>query len=312
MNLNAYASHLAESDTQLLGFLGWYNVPGSAEIDFELFNALIEKYDAPLRKMSAPKLPDVFRRACNDANITKRKSIDDTYLNFTMRDAGHDSGFVFRNLVEERVDSENHRLGYREIDRAIFSRDTGHVVFDRQVAEDDSAMPYIDEVETSIRSFLSTKATLMPPIQTREAIRKALEIDLSGVRARPAGGIYFVSLDKTEQVQALSSVYNELADCSLHILPLVDDVAQRGMIRDAFESEAVNATADLMAELAELKASGKKISSNKFEAIRTKYDTQVTKLLEYKAILADSLGKSESALDLVNESIVGILNSVEV
>jgi hypothetical protein len=307
-NFNEYVNHLVgNSSTPLLGFLSWYNVPGAAELDYVVFNDLAEQHGAPLRKMGAPKAPDVFRRGCNAAKRTKVHGIDDTFLNYTMRDAGCDAGFVFRNLVEERVDANNHTLGYREIAQAVFSRASENVTSTIHINSDDYAYGYATTMIGDVERFMTTRRNLMPAIQTREAVRQALEHTLSGVRVRPSGGIYFVSLDHAPELQALLSVYNDLPMCSLHILPLVDDLKQREMLQEAFESESVDETTALMAEIAELVAGGNKIPAKKFLGIQQRYAEQVDKMQQYATLLEAGLDKSRTMLDLANDQIIQLL-----
>lgn len=311
MNFNDYTQHLLEDDVPLLGFLQWYNVPGTAQVDYQTFNDLVEQHDAPLRHMPPPKLPDVFRRACNEAKMLKVSGGNDTHMNYTMRDAGHDDDCVYRNLVEEQLDANNHELGYRELAQAIFTRDTGDVTFVWKIDPDDPAASVVKVLEAQVQNFMENRAGLLPAIQVREAIRKALEITLSGLRVRPSGGVYFLSLDKADAIQSLLIVCNALDQCSLHLLPLVDDAKQRHMVKEAFESESVEATTELIGEIMELKSKGNKIPATQFLKIRERYAEQVSKMEQYKGILQSGLDQSQATLELAEGHLRDLLDQTE-
>ena len=304
MDFHSYVNHLAESDAPILGYLCWYNVPGSADMDYNYFNSLVSKYGAPIRKMKAPKLGDLFRRACNEAKRSKLATDNpDVFLNVFLRDAGHDDGFIFRSIVLEQVDAEDHRLDYQVIGKAIFSKSSGNITYTDLVGE------VADAARDRIQQYFDNRKTLIPAIQVREAARKVLESDLMGVRARPAGGIYFVSLEKKVEVQAMFSLYAELDGCSFHVLPLVDDEAQRGMVREAFESESVGETTELVGEMIELAQSNEPIGVRKFNAIKNRFEAQYEKHMLYKQILEGSLETSEATLSVAKQQLMALIDT---
>ena len=141
-----YSEHLKNSGVPVLGFLSWYHVPNNAQMLHKDFLKLVEENDAPIKTPQVPKPADVFSRACNSAKLLKVRSKRDTFYNYTMRDAGYDSGFVFRRLVEEEVDGENHELGFRTLGVATFSKTGTSAVYTCEIDEDDIAKPYWDSM----------------------------------------------------------------------------------------------------------------------------------------------------------------------
>jgi hypothetical protein len=306
--LDHYAKHLKDSGIPTLGMMAWYHVPNSAQMLHGEFLKLVETNDAPIKTPQVPKPADVFRRACNDSKILKVRSGKETFYNYTMRDAGYDDGFVFRRVVEEEVDGGHHKLGFRVLGLVTFAKQGMNAAYSCEIPDDDRAIPYWDAMRHSVDDYLSQRMLNLPAIIIREAARKALETHLLGTRVRPSGGVYFVSMDKSEKLEALDYVINSVPDSSFHILPLVDDKRQREMLKQAFEDESVEETTRMIGEITELLKSDDHIPAKTFLAYQERYTFQRQKLTEYSALLSDALYRSDTALDVCNKQLVALLD----
>lgn len=305
----SYTQHLKDSNVPVLGMLAWYSVPEAAAINHKDFLVLVEKSNAPIKTPEIPKPADVFRRACNNAKMLKVPAgVPGEFLNYTMRDAGYDEGFVFRTCVEERVDSKNHELGFRTIGQATFSRDMVKTHYTLDINDDPNVITRFQQIQDTIDSFIDDKALTIPAIAIREAARKALEVHLFGTRVRPGGGVYFINADKSDKLEAVDHVINSVPNASFHILPLVDDTRQREMLKSSFEDESIEETKRLMDEISDLLKSGDEISAKKFTSLHERYTSQKDKLAEYKALLSDALDMSSTALDVCNAQIMKLLD----
>lgn len=303
-----YSEHLKNAGVPTLGFLSWFHVPNSAQMPHKEFLKLVETSDAPIKTPQVPKPADVFRRACNSAKILKVRTKRDTFYNYTMRDAGYDSGFVFRRMVEEEVDGKNHELGFRVLGLATFSKTGVNAVYSREIDDDDPATPYWDKMTHQVDEFLANQMLNLPAIAIREAARKGLEIHLLGTRVRPSGGVYFTNSDKSDKLEALDYVINSVPDASFHILPLVDDSRQREMLKQAFEDESIEETTRMVGEITELLKSSDNIGAPTFLAFKERYSFQKKKLDEYSTLLSDALDRSQTALDVCNKQLVALLD----
>jgi|688.fasta_scaffold208867_4 hypothetical protein len=308
----SYEQHLKSGTVPTLGMLAWYSVPESSEIDHKQFLFLVEKNNAPLKTPDLPKPADVFRRACNNAKMLKiPANVPGEFFNYTMRDSGYDDGFVFRTAVEERVDSKNHELGFRVIGQAIFSKESvkTHYELDPNIdSSTDPAAKHFNTMQNSINSYVDVKATTIPAIAVRESARRALENTLVGTRVRPGGGVYFISPEKLEKLEAIDVVINSVPNASFHVLPLVDDTRQREMLKSSFEDESIEETKRLIDDITELLKSGDNISAKKFSSLHGRYTSQKNKLSEYKELLSDALELSSTALDVCNAQIMQLLD----
>jgi hypothetical protein len=308
-NYFKYTEHLKNSEVPVLGMLAWYSVPESAEITHKEYLLLIESNNAPVKTPELPKPADVFRRACNTSKLLKvPASVPNEFLNYTMRDAGYDDGFVFRTAVEERVDSKNHELGFRVIGQATFSRESLNVHYSLDIDEDDPANAFYKTMQQSIDSYIDAKALTIPAIAIRESARRALENTLVGTRVRPGGGVYFISPDKLDKLEAIDYVINSVPNASFHILPLVDDTRQREMLKSSFEDESIEETKRLIDDISELLKSNDEISARKFSQLHERYTSQRERLAEYKDLLNDALETSSTALDVCNAQIMTLLD----
>jgi hypothetical protein len=306
---DTYSQHLKNATVPLLGMLCWYSVPESSEVLHKDFLVLVETSGAPIKLPELPRPADVFRRACNESKILKRPSgTTGRFYNYTMRDAGYDSNFVFRSVVEELVDSKNHSLGYEVLAQAIFNKENISSNFDIHVSPSHHSYSSVLEIQDSVNDFIRAKSETVTAIAVRESARRAVENRLFGTRVRPGGGVYFVNIDKAKELEAVDYVINNINGASFHILPLVDDNKQREMLKSSFEDESVEQTKELISDISELLKSNKDISAKKFTDIQTRYKQQKQKLDEYQSLLSDALDLSANQLKICNSQLIALLD----
>lgn len=309
-NFHEYAEHLKEAGIDALGMLCWYHVPEAAAIEHKDFLRLVEGSGAPIKLPELPKPGDVFRRACNTAKMLKVQTADpNVFHNYTMRDSGYDDGFVFRTMIEEKVDAGNHKLGFRELGLAAFAKASMKATFDYSIDDDDDAMPFAKQMAEGIDVFIRQRMLTITAIAVRESARKAIENTLVGTKVRPGGGVYFVAMDHTAQLEALAHVINNVDGCSMHILPLVDDERQRGRLKEAFQDESIEETTRMVAEIAELlQDPDAKVTTSKFVMLRDKFKVQKERQKIYEEILSDNLSLSQAALEVAQKQLKALLD----
>lgn len=309
---NQYTEHLKRSNVPLLGLVCWYSVPESSEISHKEFMALISLADAPIKPPEMPRPADVFRRGCNKAKLLKVSSpVEGEFFNYTMRDSGYDEEFVFRSIVEEKVDAKSHVLDFRSIGKAIFSKSQVSTYYEFDYPEDDPGTRAGQQMSVIVDAYVRSKAEIIPAIQIREAARKAVEVNLQGTRVRPGGGVYFITMERATKLESVNHVINEVQDATFHILPLPDDKKQREMLKSSFEDESLEETRRLSEEVAELLRSGNNIPAKKFLDLNERFQTQKSKLKEYRTLLSDTLDVSATAIDVCNAQLVKLLDKSE-
>lgn len=305
-----YIQHLADVGIPSLGMLSWYSVPESCEILHSSFVELIVNNNAPINLMKPPRPDNVFKRACAKAQINKVSKSDGVFVNYNIRDAGYDDTYVYRQAVEEMVDGNSHHLGYNVIGDIMFNKKAIHLDFSALVEESSPSFAFFEQMTKSIQQYVHDKALAMNAYSIRESARRTLEGPLSATRVRPGGGIYFVSVSKSESLMALDSVINSVENASFHILPLIDDKKQRLMLKSAFQDESIGETQRLMAEIAEVLNSNGNVSAKTFLEFQSRYSQLKDKMTEYSTILDDALDQASNSLELCNTQITNLLNKM--
>lgn len=307
--LFSYADEVLEGEAELLGLLAWYTVPEDAEVEHSTYVRLVEMNNAPIRTPAVPKPANVFRRACKAAKITKVPTDNpDIFHNYVLRDAGYETNFVFRRIIEETIDSSDHEIAFRDLGQAIFEKSGVSATYKRTIAEDDPALPYWDNIVAHIDNYVQTRMMSLPAIVIREGARKGLELKLNGVKVRDGGGVYFVAPDKLDKLKALDVVVNAINSCTFHILPVIDDQRQRSMLREAFENETVEDMDTLVGEITTLLRSDKNIPVKKFLEIQKRYNEKREKLDEYTALLNETMERSATAVELCGGQLKALLD----
>lgn len=316
-----YTEHLKEvaNDTAFLGALCWYAVPGDTMPHYSKLLELVVEADAPMSIPAPPKAVDVFRRACNEAKRSKVPAPQEGQsFNYLLKDTGCDDLNIYRQLVEERVDGKKHKMGFRTLGRAIALRPPAKIhqsevqepvsiSWELDIDAYDPSYGTLESIQDEILHFCKTMGSQLTSIAFRETIRASVMKGLSGTAVRPSGGVYFVNIDKLEQLERIQHVVNNIGGSSFHIIPLIDDQIQRRMIKQAFEDETEKAAEKLMIEISGLLASGEPVSASKFH----KYNVQLNELRdrmgEYTDILDTSLTKANTSLDLLGKQISELL-----
>lgn len=302
-------------DDKWLGMLCWYFVPGDANISLADWVSAVNNTAISTLVPTAPRAVDTFKRAVN--KIQERRRIKD-YVNgeeftykFLARNAGQDPDFAYRKLVVEELDNNMHRLAYLEVATLTYIR--ANQTIDTQVDEEailkfpEQVQRLIQEKVASVHEIYNREQTSLGPIKVRELIRGHLENTLRGSLARPGGGVYFVSTEHLEQLDALDSVVNSFAGPSFHMLPLVDTDRQREMIKDAFESQSLARVDELMARQKDLLI-GKSgaITINKAKAFHSEFLELTNRLTDYSSLLDDTLEATGNRLKLLQKQTVEV------
>ena len=302
------------SPDTFLGFINWYSISEtSVRTTLDDFNAVCEAEGLESR-VRGPRVVDVFKRACKTAEeryVPTPKELADLgygdgvhHFNYMVRSAGSDSDSVWRILVREVVDRQDHTLDHVQIAKLTFRR-AGNMLVGWETSPTDHERALIDEV---VRYFAEETQTLTTNA-VRNFITNTVERDQMGIRVRATGGVYFVRNQFTEQLDALERVVKKIGG-DFHSHPLIDDSKQREMVRIAFEAEAKADIDSVMAEMVEISKSGKNISKNKWMDLNNEYEHYRRKIREFSDILDASLTNSAAWLEVMKEQVDSLLDQV--
>lgn len=226
-----------------------------------------------------------------------------------------------RRLIKDEIDGHGKKIASTEVVDVTFDRETSFVAPQQcnpaypvdhngnatiPPPEGEIMQEMIDEYE-SWRGCLDNAAV-------RGFVRKSI-INL-GATLTPFGA-YFVATEKSAAVDALENLGDLLndangtpgawGDVTIHSMPLVDTSRQRDMIKKAFEQGAESEIEDFLTEIGTAlkahKETGRKVRSDKFERIESKYAELMAKTQDYQDMLEDHLADTQAKLKIFFKSI---------
>lgn len=309
MSYNEYTEHLKNSGTPFIGMLAWYHVSESAEVKQPELEKLVDETGAPIKVPGLAAPANIFRRACSESGRSKVPTgKPGTFYNFLIRDLGYDDICVRRMLVAEQVDSKQRNVDYDVLSRLTYNKVTKELSFeDNENERDPATLKVADEIKSTIEEYLTTKALIVSPVVMRSVLRNTLETSLFGTSVRQGGGVYFIRMDFSEQLEAAEAVCNALDGVHITMLPLVDDEKQRSMVRDAFRDESSSSISDLIARMKELLGYSGPVPAKKYEEVLRDYKTIKGKVSLYDDILSSEKLMLETSLEVANAQLQSLL-----
>lgn len=303
-----YTDHLLNSETPFIGALSWYSVSDSARVQHPDLIKWVEEFDAPIKVPAVAKPGDVFRRATKQAQRNKVPTgKPGTFYNFMIRDLGYDDNFVRRMLVAEQVDSKDRDVDYDKLSKITFNKINREITFEDYDERDDATLKVTSDIKDFITSFVAENSFTVAPVVIRSIIRVCLETTLNGTAVRPGGGVYFLSLDRLEELEAAYKVFTNLDGASIHYHPLVDDERQRAMVKEAFQSECEDSIRDLVSDAQDLLKLDGPVPARQFSELSNRLKATKSKLGVYSSILEGQLSKTESDLEIARAQIEKLL-----
>lgn len=337
-NLNEHSQHVKDTyDNGLfLGRLVWYSITEDTKVDYATFCAEVltvySTFDGsiPPNLPPAPRYVDVFKRGCTQAKLVNvpapvvtpvvscggvgfPQPKPYTKSNYTVRPAGADPSKVWRMIVREDLDTENHSLGYTELCSIQFNRTDNSINFTPLAAYADDAK--VDGMKREIADYYTKETSNLTAYFVREYIRGLLEKNMYAIRVRPSGGVYFIHEQYAPVVDALEIAITNLGEkfgSSMHSLPLLDDSKQREMLRAAFENESVGEVDQLLGEVSAILKDDKQISMNKYQQFAEVQDALVKKVADYSDLLDQALDLTGSRLELLRDVMWNLASQVKV
>jgi hypothetical protein len=320
--LKDYAEHIEATFTpeMFLGRILWFCVPETFEISHPVFcktilDSGIGGEDDDVVLPNVPRSVDIFKRACKAAErIRVQKANGDGHYNFLIRDAGKNSEKVFKELVVEVLDAEEHVLSYATIGKFTYIRSNETV---NLLLETNSVNYEIKSVATEIvqdiKNYYDNKKNTLIGYPAREFIRRVIEKNYKGILARPSGGVYFVTSEYDSNIVALENVVNSFGGgCNMFTFPVVNDGKMREMVRIAFEEESCNDADKLLAQMADIIKSGKKISVDRYTEFKVQYNFLREKVVSYSDVLETAMEQTASRLELMSDILFDIVDNVKV
>lgn len=305
MILDNYTSHLLpvlqENPDAFLGFLCWYSVPESVWIDHVDWMNLVAELDAPIAMRRPPKETDVFLRACTATEKQYRRLPADSFggegnrfHNYLIRNAGGNENYICKQIVLEEVDEQENQLGFTVVADLKFRRTTGAIELTQKTSMPNRS-PRIAEAVTI---YYEQKKNLLTAYAVRESLRHSLERNLFALSVRSSGSVYFVSMEFADGLAKVEALSQQIQGVTFHVLPLINDAHQRGMVQLAFEENTVGESTKILEEIIVLRDEQKTPTNKQIESWLKRFALLSERTELYTKILKETMESVQSAQDL--------------
>jgi hypothetical protein len=313
--LEEQAKRLSTVDSEgLLGQLLWYSM---SEVRVPHADAVKIITDEGITHVpNKPRDADVFKRIASKVSRTKVPTNDeDIFENYRWVEFKDDDE-ITRRLIRETVDNNGRKLSVTERLDVSFRRDTSKITV-HPIATDVGG--YDISLADEVVSGFDTWKGCLNAYALREWMRAHIYGRCLATKVKPGGGVYFVQQAFVGNVEALERIAVQLqayttethGEVEFHSLPLLDDLKQREMVQKYFEAETVDAVDEMMAEITKISKSSRKISTDKYAEMLTKYQDLQAKTKDYEDLLEQKLASTTTRLDLFERSLKGILGKVK-
>jgi hypothetical protein len=301
-----YTEHLKRTDVPTLGSLVWFSVSESVRVTHQ--DLLDKLSDAGLGDFAPgePKDDDVFRRVCTAAQRKKVPTASPgVTANYLVRDVGRGNHKVVKQVVTEMVDAGNKRLAYQPSHRLTFDSSSAEIVVD--VLEEGNAAA--DGIVSEIMRAFQAERGSQNSYAIRELIRRVL-LSSAATAVRPTGGVYFVMNEHAARIEALERFAGDVADTTVHSLPLIDDAKQRQMVKQAFEAETIDTIDRTLGEIDDLLKSGS-VSEAKFQRMHADMAALVERTQQYSGLLDEAMASADFRLRVYKKRMADLFNHVD-
>ncbi|MFF7995061.1 DUF6744 family protein [Kitasatospora xanthocidica] len=337
--LDTYAAALAGGDVPLLGHLVLYSVFDGAVTrdDLESWFAELgldpDLLPPPLRPV------DAYERITGPEGVRYTYPLDDPIATgrdgsrrrrktselgrsavLMVRPVRRDGDRIVRHIVREVRDEKKTRLHYdTHLGTVTFHRDnnaatdgagTLHIEPDHQAIAQlpDAEQATVHKMIASLTTSYQRRCTYLTGDKLRALVRRYVE-DLSAIRVRPTGGVYFVHRQYSPALAALRELVARFGTGShLVRVPLPDQEEMREMIINAFTTKAKDDLDRLAKDIAAAQHAGRttdvKRLYDRFAALQKTTD-------EHAALLSTSLDDTTSALQLVKLQLGSLLATAD-
>lgn len=306
-----HQERMADTDEALyLGHVVWYALTEQAYQHHGDFCRKISDSNMSWGLPAVPRNHDVFRRVTTEAQRRRHPTATHgQFINFNFVEVGHDNDYIWRHLVAETVDRDDHRLDYEVLAEVIFNRNTNTITWSMMDAmPNPMTLALVQEILDKIIAEFLDQYDLVTPYTLREYVRKIIRSTGATVLR---DGVYFIQEAHADQIAALDTVVNSIPGGMFHSLPLLDDRKQREMLRTAFEGESVGEIDKLIDEVTDLLRNKKEITSSRFAGFFERYSNLRGKVVDYSDLLDMAMVGTSTRLEVMNETLGELANLVK-
>lgn len=291
-----------------LGSLCWFSVSESVAIDRDEFGLKLNALGLGNYLPPAPRDDNVFRQVCTNAQRRRVPTATGTFENILVRDVSRKGGIVNKQIVIEEVDAANKRLSYQPVYEVAFDGQEIQTSFIGAGVPGASGAS-VDAVLDQIRAAFVSQQGKLNSYSIREVIRRVFGT-AQATTVRSGGGVYFVMAEHAGLLASLEGLAERVDGMSVHSLPLVDDVRQRTMVKEAFEAETVGEIDRRLGEIETL-LKGPEIPESKLQALMAEMKELTDKTETYADLLEETMGNAEFRIKVYKSKIRQLFDHVK-
>lgn len=298
--LDALASRVGSNTVGVLGHIVWHAIPDVRIAERDLIG-LAQKHGLAKPPTMGSKA-DAFRRATSP---TARRG-EGRQTRFLVRPVVNTGEKLVRHVVIERVNAVGERLDHFAAGEMVFHHATEamDVAWLPGITLEDSERREVAKMLTEAESLFAEYTTSMTGDELTRFVMRRLD-DLSYVTVHPRGAVYFIPAAHHAAVSRIAAFVRELDRYSkdgnkaiFHIVPLLDEDDQRGMVKDGLAAGVQRDLTSFAAEMAELLARPSKPDLAVAEHRVSQLATLRGKVREYADLLGMTMATMESAIDI--------------
>jgi hypothetical protein len=320
---DAYRQQLNGMPTsKFIGAICWFTVNESNVVRDEVEKLFLDR-NLDERFIPNPVKPvDAFRRATSRHDLTYPVG-DRQDATLYFEEVDFDEERVIQHLFRKVRDRQKVELTHSQVGEAIFYRQSRKakrngvggesVAFSLKRSQlNDTEYDQANKlIETVHNSYERNKGYL-----TSQALRGMVRdyvVSLNAISVRPSGGVYFVHRSRTDTVNLLAEVVTQLGEGSmLHMLPLVDNEQQRGMLTEAFQDEVDDECNRLLKLVGDINDEHKgTVPARKYAQLRAALDDTMERAEEYTKVLGLAQNRAANSIDMAMTSLLAMASRIE-
>lgn len=233
---------------------------------------------------------DAFKKATTEAKATYTQGHDT--VSVMCRDLGSDTHRVKRQITVEVRDTVRQELDYSKGIECIFFRPQlrpGESKIDHSTAKvvlqvneaglDEDGRKRMKGIGKEIKSRFTHYFRFLDGNKIRAVVRNYLK-HINAIELR--GGVYFVPVNHLDELRRLRTLVNGIGNgCNMLDFALVDIPRERELIVEAFQKDAAERLGKIVADIADLRDTRKKITPAAYSKVKEEYDTVMSQAQEY-------------------------------
>lgn len=305
-----------------LGRLLWFSISAA---DVNLEQARTDLDDAGLSTTRLRKLlrpVDAFKKSTREFGhkFPVRNGVRSELM---VRPVGEDGEQAHRHLILERVVMQagrKRRVFYEKVGEIVFTRGkpkrrnggeysgygvearrtTDHLATPLTAEEDAWLSEMLDGFEGRFQHLIEN----MDSNAVRAFVREFISEELMGTCVKESGGLYFVSQDFADQVEALGEWVRSIGS-QFHALPLLNLGDQRAMVLQSLEEETVKEVDILMGQIGKILGDpDRKIEEKTFDAFGLRAAELTQKLDQYAQMLGVRAEEAQLRISVYGQQVM--------